>query len=229
MLDDVTDNLPLGEKAYRTIKADVIFGRLTPGQRLTLDRMKEAYGTSVSTLREIFSRLSAEGFVVAEGSRGFQVMPISETNLREVAAMRQLLERHALRESFEAGDIEWEANVVAAHHRLDSMERRIAGGMPADMELWKRYDRAFHHALISACGSRVLLETHATVYDKYLRYQMIGAAFRGDATAGEHRRLLECALARDWQSAQTTLVTHVQDCVKDMLAGKLKEIGRSAP
>ena len=102
MLDDVTDNLPLGEKAYRTIKADVIFGRLTPGQRLTLDRMKEAYGTSVSTLREIFSRLSAEGFVVAEGSRGFQVMPISETNLREVAAMRQLLERHALRESFEA-------------------------------------------------------------------------------------------------------------------------------
>ena len=32
--------------------------------------------------------------------------------------------------------------------------------------------------LISACGSRVLMQTRAYVFDKYLRYQMIALAFR---------------------------------------------------
>jgi DNA-binding GntR family transcriptional regulator len=36
--------------------------------------------------------------------------------------------------------------------------------------------------------------------------------------ADEHRRLLDCGLARDWRSAQRTLVTHVQDCVGHIVA-----------
>src|SRR5450755_1434694 len=54
--------------------------------------------------------------------------PISAANLREVAAMRCLLESHALRESFEAGDMEWEGSVVAAHRKLAAMERRMKAG-----------------------------------------------------------------------------------------------------
>ena len=75
--------------------------------------------------------------------------------------------------------------------------------------------------LLAACGSRVLLETHAAIYDKYLRYQMLAAVFRGEIAAGEHRRLLECALARDWAAAQLTLRTHVEECVERMLASGL--------
>ncbi|MGH9551196.1 MAG: GntR family transcriptional regulator, partial [Terriglobales bacterium] len=191
MLDDALEDSPVGEKAYRRIRADIIFGRLAPGRKLTLDRMKEAYGASVSTLRELLNRLSSEGLIIAEGSRGFEVTPTSATNLREVAAMRHLLESHALRESFESGDMEWEGRVVAAHHKLASMEKRLTTGERSQPEVWKRYDWEFHHALISACGSRVLLETHATIYDKYLRYQMIAAVFRGKIATAEHRQLLE--------------------------------------
>ena len=219
MLDEALETAPVGEKAYRRIRADIIFGRLVPGQKLTLDRMKEAYGTSVSTLRELLNRLSSEGLIIAEGSRGFEVTPTSAANLREVAAMRQLLEAHALRESFQAGDMEWEGCVVSAHHKLASMEKRMTARERSQAEVWKRYDWEFHHALISACGSRVLLETHAAIYDKYLRYQMIAAVFRGKVAAGEHRKLLECALARDWKTAQKTLATHVHDCVDHMIAG----------
>ncbi len=135
--------------------------------------------------------------------------------------MRQLLECHALRLSFESGDVEWEGRVVAAHHKLASMEKRMAAGELSHEELWRRYDREFHQALISACGSHVLLDTYAAVYDKYLRYLMIAAVFRGAAAAAEHRALLTFALDRDWRSAQTTIVTHIQDCVAQMLAGGL--------
>jgi len=217
----VVDEESVGEVAYRRIRGDIVFGRLSPGQKLTLDRMKEAYGASVSTLREILNRLSSEGLIVAEGARGFEVMPVSPDDLRQIASMRELLEGHALKESFEAGDMEWEGRVVAAHHKLATMEKRMAAGMRSEAETWKRYDWEFHHALISACGSRVLLDTHATIYDRYLRYQMIAAVYRGEAASGEHRRLLDSALARDWRAAQKTLGTHIQDCVTQMLRGGL--------
>jgi DNA-binding GntR family transcriptional regulator len=217
----VADEESVGEIAYRRIRSDIVFGRLSPGQKLTLDRMKEAYGASVSTLREILNRLSSEGLIVAEGARGFEVMPVSPDDLRQIASMRELLEGHALKQSFEAGDMEWEGRVVAAHHKLATMEKRMAAGMRSEAETWKRYDWEFHHALISACGSRVLLDTHATIYDRYLRYQMIAAVYRGEAASGEHRRLLDSALARDWRAAQKTLGTHIQDCVTQMLRGGL--------
>ena len=179
MLDETLESTTIGERTYRRIRADIVFGRLVPGERLTLDRMREIYSTSVSTLREVLSRLCAEGLAIAEGSRGFEVMPISADNLRQLAAMRCLLEAHALRESFEAGDMEWEGDVVAAHHKL------------------------------------------ATIYDRYLRYQMIAGVYRGDVAATEHRRLLDSALKRDWKSAQATLAKHVNDCVTHMISKRL--------
>jgi DNA-binding GntR family transcriptional regulator len=209
----------VGETTYRRVRADIVYGRLAPGQKLTLDRMRDAYGSAVSTLREIFNGLASEGLITAEGARGFEVAAISPDNLREVAAMRQLLECDALRSSFETGDVEWEGRVVAAHHKLASLERRIATGDRSQEETLRRYDWEFHNALISACGSRLLLDMHAGIYDKYLRYLMLASVFRGDPVAGEHRKLLTCALARDWRGAQATTITHIQDCVAHMISG----------
>jgi DNA-binding GntR family transcriptional regulator len=217
MLDEAQGTETVGEKTYRRIRADIVFGRLPPGERLTLDRMRDAYEVGVSTLREMLNRLSSEGLIVAEGSRGFQVTPISAANLREVAAMRCLLESHALRLSFEAGDMDWEGGVVAAHHKLASMERRMAAGERSKAETWKHYDREFHRALIAACGSQVLLETHAQIYDRYLRYEMIILVGRRDMPASEHSILLDCALKRDWKTAQSTLERHIQDRVDYMI------------
>ena len=72
----------VGDDGYRRIRTDIVFGRLRPGQKLRLEGLKEDYGVSVSTLREILNRLAAEGFVLAEGSRGFEVAPISAENLQ---------------------------------------------------------------------------------------------------------------------------------------------------
>ena len=210
---------PVGEMTYRRVRADIVYGRLAPGQKLTLERMRDTYGSAVSTLREIFNGLASEGLVTAEGARGFEVASISPDNLREVAAMRQLLECDALRSSFEAGDVEWEGRVVAAHHKLASLERRMAAGDRSEEEVLRRYDWEFHNALISACGSRVLLDMHAGIYDKYLRYLMLAAVFRGEPVADEHRKLLNFALERDWRSAQATTITHIQDCVAQMVSG----------
>jgi DNA-binding GntR family transcriptional regulator len=208
----------IGDNAYRRIRADIVFGRLQPGRKLKLDKLKADYGASVSTLREILNRLHSERLVVAEGQKGFEVAPVSIANLREVAALRQLLEGRALEQSFRAGDMEWEARVVAAHHRLSRMEERMAQGDRTGTEEWKQYDWQFHQALISACGSKMLIDTHAAVFDKYLRYQMIALSYRGDIAAREHALLLDCALKRDAAQACDVLRRHVSGGVEHALA-----------
>jgi DNA-binding GntR family transcriptional regulator len=207
----------IADRAYGDIRADIIFGRLAPGSRLGLERLASAYATSVSTLREILSRLSSEGFVVAEGQRGFQVAPVSAEGFRDVAAMRLLLEKYALPMSFAAGDLEWESRVVAAHHKLAHMERRMLAGERERTEEWKRYDREFHRVLVEACGSETLLDLYDGVFDHYLRYQIVAVVFRGELAAEEHRLLRDRALARDAAQACEVLTRHVNDCVAHTL------------
>ena len=203
----------IADRAYARVRTDIVFARLAPGAKLRLDRLAKDYGASVSTLREILSRLSSEGLVVAEGQRGFQVTPVSPAGFEDVAAMRLLLETYALALSFAAGDLEWEGRVVAAHHKLAHMERRMLAGDRDATELWKRYDREFHQTLIDACGSQTLLDLYAGIFDQFLRYQMVAVVFRGEIAAEEHKALLECALARDPSRACEVLARHVNGCV----------------
>ncbi len=219
-----TVNETIAESSYRRIRADIIFGRLSPGQKLKLDALKESYDTSISTLREILNRLSSEGLVLAEGQRGFQVCPVSVTDLKEIAALRLLLETHALEQSFAQGDMEWEARLVSAHYKLASLERLMATGDASRAEDWKRYDWEFHQALISACGSKLLIETHSVIFDKYLRYQMVALSYRGDVASREHQALLDAALGRNADAAKQILAAHIEGGVEHALArGLLKQ------
>ena len=207
----------VGDDGYRRIRGDIIFGKLQPRQKLRLESLRDDYGVSVSTLREILSRLSSEGLVIAEGRRGFEVAGISAGDLRELAGLLLLLECHAMEQSFAAGDMEWEGRVVSAHHKLAATERHL-GSKKGNLRQWKQYDGEFHHALISNCGSRALLDTHAAIFDRYFRYQILSLNYRGDEPAHQHQQLLECALKRDAARAKATLAAHINGCVEHALA-----------
>jgi DNA-binding GntR family transcriptional regulator len=208
----------VGDLVYTRLRTDILFGELGPGQRLRLDDASRRYGISVGTMRELLNRLASEGLVVAEAQRGFEVAPASPSEFREVAALRLLLEGHALALSFAAGDLDWEARVVAAHHKLAVTEQRMLTGVETDPNLVRRCDRAFHQALTSACGSRVLAETLRSVHDRYLRYLTIAVIFRGEISVREHADLLACALARDAERATAILKVHIGSCLDHALA-----------
>ncbi|SFK54100.1 GntR family transcriptional regulator [Falsiroseomonas stagni] len=207
-----------GERAYRLIRADILRGVLEPGRKLKLDALRDAYDAGVGTLRETLSRLVAERLVIAEGQRGFEVAPFSPTELRELAGLRLLLEGHAMEQSFRAGDVEWEARVVAAHHKLSLMEERLLAGDGAALDGWRRFDAQFHQSLIAACGSRTLMAMHAAMFDRYQRYQNRALGFRGAIAAGEHAALRDAALRRDSGAARRILDAHILGGVNHALA-----------
>jgi GntR family carbon starvation induced transcriptional regulator len=217
LIERADESETIGDDGYRRIRADIVLGRLHAGQKLKLDGLKESYGVSISTLREILSRLASECLVVAEGRRGFEVAPVSAENLKELAELRLLLEGHAMEASFARADMEWEGRVVAAHHKLAATERLMSSNI-GEPDQWKRYDSEFHQQLISNCGSRSLMEAHAAVFDRYFRYQMIALNYRGEEPARQHQALLTCALARDIVRAKSVLLDHVNGCVAHAFA-----------
>ena len=208
----------VAEVVLKRIRGDIIAGVLPPGKKLKLEQLRSHYGASVSTLREILSRLASEYLVVAEGQRGFEVASATADNLREVADLRLLLESHALRLSLDAGDLDWEGRVVAAHHKLSVVEAQLLSGDMERTVQWVRYDFAFHNALLSACGSQTLLALHASVFDRFIRYHLLAASFRGAAVAEDHRALFELAMQRDVDRCVGKLTGHIKAGVEHVLA-----------
>jgi DNA-binding GntR family transcriptional regulator len=223
---EVSESLAVGEIAYGRIRSDIIFAVLRPDERLKLEPLRAKYETSVTTLREVLNRLASEGFVVAEGQKGFRVSGVSLAGLREIAGLRELIECHALKDSIKHGNLDWEGAVVAAHHKLASMEQRMIEGQKVDLRLWKRFDREFHTALISARPSSFMLKLHNDIFDHYLRYQMIALGFRGKAAAEEHRLILKHALGRRGADAARILVEHIENGVQQAVTnGPLARTG----
>ena len=111
MIESGDEGITVGQFVYSQIRSDIIFVILKPGQRLKLEPLKSKYQTSVTTLREVLNRLVSEGFVTAEGQKGFSVSDVSIEGLREVARLRKLIECDALRDSIENG-VDWEGAVM---------------------------------------------------------------------------------------------------------------------
>ena len=206
-----------GEFAFRQIRQDIVSGALPPGSRIRLEQAKARYSVSISTLREILSRLVAESLVVAEGQRGFEVSPASKRELMELADMRILLECHAIDLSFAAGDLNWEAHLVAAHHKLSSVERGLLDGDTSRTVDWVRYDWEFHQSMVSACASASLMATLSSVFDRFLRYHLLAESFRGQPVVDDHKRLFDLAMKRDRDGAREILASHVRNGAEHVL------------
>ena len=203
---------PVMEATYARLRADILSGGLAPGARLRLEALRDRYDASVNTLREALTRLVADGLVQSEGQRGFTVVPASLANLRDITDVRRLLECEAARRSLQRADLEWEANLVGAYHKLARIEDIVA----QDHARWggklEDYNREFHAALIAACGSRWLLHLFGVMYDQSLRYRMLALQtedFPRDQSRREHRELLDAALARDAAKVTQVLEIHI--------------------
>lgn len=116
--------------------------------------------------------MSSDGFVVAEGQRGFRVTPISPEDLEDVTELRVTLELKALRNSIQYGDSEWESRVVASYYQLTKVEEH---DIAYDLDNWEQRNHDFHWAVISACTSKWLLHFYNILYDQHKRYRNISS------------------------------------------------------
>src|SRR5690606_33151118 len=129
------------------------------------------YGIGPSPLREALQRLAAEGLVIVNSNRGFQVAPLDPREFVDLNRARVAIETAALRLSIEMGDGDWEAGVVAAAYSLAKQDELLVRGELKDFVLWEQLNNRFHTALVAACGSRWLLKHRGMLQQQCERYR----------------------------------------------------------
>jgi DNA-binding GntR family transcriptional regulator len=209
----------LTEAVYERVRADILACRLRPAQKLKVSELSGRMDVSLGAVREALSRLSAEGLVVAEAQRGFQVAPVSEADLVDLTNVRIEIEGLALRQSIVHGDLDWESRVVAAYHRLTKTPLRQPGDDARLNDAWTPAHATFHAALVSACPSPRLLQLRTMLYEQAERYRQFSLPVASDErdVEGEHRRLMEAAIARDDQAAVELLAGHLNETTRILI------------
>ncbi|MEM9209613.1 MAG: GntR family transcriptional regulator [Pseudomonadota bacterium] len=194
---------------YDRLQKDILTGQLKPGEKLRLKELIDAYQTGNSPLREALNRLSSNGLVVREENRGFSVPAVSLDELEELVKTRCWLEERALRESLANGDQAWEEDLVLAFHWLkQAYDKRESGNY--DDDHWVGHHSGFHNALLSACGSRLLLAYCDQLQARTYRYRNLAEVmeYRHEHEQDEHTAMYNAALERDGDKAVELLKHH---------------------
>lgn len=219
--DDGTFAEPLTQTALRKIRDDIICGKLRPGARLRVGKLKDLYGIGASPLREALSRLVPTGFVVSIDRRGFMVAPISLREFRELTDVRKLLEKEAIKLSLTDGDDRWESRVVATLHRVTKV-RNPSNKMSQAMKEWEDLNEAFQEELVSGCASVWLLNFRRSAFfyaKRYLRVCLSGPVLRDLQT--NQKTMADAALSRDIPKLQSLVDTQLEKMYR-----KVEESGK---
>ena len=204
------ESATLADAAATRLRGEILSGGLRPAERLRLRVLSARFGIGATPLREALSRLAAEGFVVAEGQRGFSVPPVTRAHLADITASRQIAEIEALKLAMRHGGAAWEDGIASTLALLRAEVRRRK---PTDawQDAYEAKHHAFHRALIAACPWPSLLGFCDEMYMQKTRYRRLlkAAAQNWAGMLRAHEELARLVLAREAPPATAALYRHI--------------------
>jgi DNA-binding GntR family transcriptional regulator len=196
---------------FLDLRADILAGRLKPGERLTFAELCARYEASVGVVREALTRLTEQGLAQAEPQQGFRVTTLSAEDLRVLTEARINIETLTLKFAVQAADVSWESKVLAAHHTLSRTPQTEPGDPHRISDEWASAHSTFHETMLDGCPNVRLKGIAASLRDSAELYRRWSVAIgEGPRDIGlEHRELLEAVLKRDEDLAIRRLTSHI--------------------
>ena len=116
---------------------------------------------------------------------------MSLAELEDLEDARLAIEEKLLEDSIELGGVEWESQLIAAHHRLMRTSQPIGTDSVEVRESWINSHDAFHMALLSAGRSSWLKAFHATTLEQLQRHHQALLFHPGTINPGKNQRTLK--------------------------------------
>lgn len=85
-------SVTLTENVYSGLRHQILSGMLQPGAPLKPGELKLQFKVSVAIVREVLTRLAAEGLVKQNPNFGFTVVSFSENDLKNIIEARKINE-----------------------------------------------------------------------------------------------------------------------------------------
>ena len=195
---------------YRRIVESVLDHRLSPGTRLTEDKLCSIFGVSRTRIKPILVRLANEKIITLTHNRGAAVAKPTQQESIEVFETRRLIEPVLLKRFMaraQAADIAHLSNIIAQDRQAQEQgDMHKAIGLTGEFHLYIA-DHAGHDTLSRLMHELVprtcLILMAWGSQDKVLR--------REHAACGcqEHRQLLDAIRLRDATMAEQLMESHL--------------------
>lgn len=195
---------PLRDKVADELRHRIVNGAYAPGDRLTEDRLAEAFGVSRNPVREAIRVLEAEGLVVAQPRRSAVVASLSAQDLQDLFDVRLALEPVAARLAAER------AGPAAAEALAALTEQAEAAATAGELDRVAELNTRFH-ATICAYSGNVLLRSMAEKLHTRLQWvYRQSAADRAAHSWAEHASMVAAIRAGDGEKAAVEAANHVR-------------------
>ena len=217
---EVSDKYSLRGRVFNKIRNDILSGRYKEHEELKEIRIGKELGVSRTPVREALRQLELEGLVQIIPNRGAFVTGIQKNDVRDIYAIRALLEGLCAR---------WATERISSE-QMEAMEENVylaefhAG--KGHMEQIAELDNQFHHILYAACGSK-MLEHQLIDYHQYVmrvRRKTLSSIERSTESNKEHRAIMEAIRAGKADLAERLASEHMKNAYDNMVRNGLDEI-----
>ena len=207
--------MSLTDAVYETLVEAIVSGRLPKSAQLNAKMLAKQLHVSRTPVLGAIRRLENVGLAIQEPGRKARVAEFTMNDLREIYALRMLLES--------------EAAALAVERITDDTVRSLADvgnnlivttSAPDWVQRAIDYDVTFHRAIAEASGSSQLCNA-------VLRYRLLVLGFcrkignienRLQSFRG-HQKVLSALLARDAQAARTAMREHIAERLATVIRG----------
>lgn len=199
------------------IRRTILEGHWAPGERLQPTLLAEKFGTSTTVIRESLTRLAGEHLVVIKTNRGFFVPDLDLQELADITELRCVTENLAATLAVQRGDVDWESELIAAHHKLSRTPRRLPEEPGTLNPQWSAAHREFHQMLLAPCNCEPMTQLSsnlANFTELYRRWSAPSQAAVKRDVEKEHQQILDAALVRDAPLLTELLRKHYEATVQ---------------
>jgi len=196
--------------AKDSLRHAIITGSLPAGARLVQADLAAELGVSTTPIREALRDLVAEGLIVFDPHRGALVRSLDIAEVKEVYAIRRVLEPLAVRMATGLISRAEAAEAISLIEQMDDC---------ADPAQWVQLNTHFHSLLEAAARSPRLGSMIRSLQDiatRYLAHAVTQSPERMSDGNAEHRALLAAIIRKNADEASAVMVRHV-DATLDIL------------
>lgn len=194
----------LTDQAYTKLRRDILSCVLQPGSEVSEADIADRLLMSKTPVREALGRLRVEGFVKAFPRRGYQIVPLTISDMDELFDVRAIVEAGC-------GELAAERITDEELNRLEALaDVSYDVATMASLDTFISSNRDFHLAIASASGNRRLHEMVYKQLDELERFFYLGARTRdvNREVHVDHHRIVEVLRSHDRQAARQIMIDH---------------------
>ncbi len=199
--------LPLRDVVFKTLRQEILTGKLKPGERLMEIQLANKLGVSRTPIREAIRKLELDGLVIMIPRRGAEVAQITLKDLKDVMEVRCALDVLAIELACERMERDERNKLYQACENFREAVKT------KDTRKLAEADVAFHDAIVLSTGNTRLIQLVSNLSEQMYRYRF---EYLKDATSHEmlqqeHMEMYQSILKKDKAAAASVVRKHINN------------------